>query len=158
MPAKKKSGSRKSSSSRSSTRRASRPRTAARTSTRKKSSASSRKPARRTTTARARATSGNGQRRTSGSGGAKVTTDHDEIQRWAEQRGAQPATVRGTETKKGAGILRISFPGRGGDQALEPISWDEFFKKFDEKRLALLYQEKLRSGKESRFAKLVSRR
>jgi hypothetical protein len=100
----------------------------------------------------------NGQRRASGSGGAKITTDHSEIQQWVEKRGGQPATVRGTETKQGAGILRIDFPGRGGDQALEPISWDEFFKKFDDKRLAFLYQEKLSSGKESRFAKLVSRR
>jgi hypothetical protein len=54
-------------------------------------------------------------------------------------------------------LLRIDFPGYSGAGALESISWDEFFKKFDEKRLAFLYQEALKSGEESRFHKLVSR-
>ena len=90
---------------------------------------------------------------------AKVTTDHDEIRKWAEARGGRPATVRSTHSKDNAGIIRIEFPGapNAKDEALEEISWEEFFEKFDEKKLAFLYQDETSSGKESRFFKLVSR-
>jgi hypothetical protein len=40
---------------------------------------------------------------------------------------------------------------------LEEISWDEFFKAFEENNLAFLYQEKMKDGKQSRFSKLVDR-
>ena len=43
------------------------------------------------------------------------------------------------------------------DQTLEEIPWDEWFDKFDANRLALVYQEETKEGRESRFAKLVSR-
>ena len=88
---------------------------------------------------------------------SKTTTDHDEIRRWAESRGGSPATVRGTEDGDEAGVLRIDFPGYSGKDRLEPISWEEFFQKFDEKHLAFLYQEETSKGGESRFFKLVSR-
>jgi hypothetical protein len=35
---------------------------------------------------------------------AKVTTDHDEIRKWAEARGGRPAAVRSTQSKDGPGI------------------------------------------------------
>lgn len=89
-------------------------------------------------------------------GSSKTTTDHDTIKQWAEARGGTPATVKGTESGGEAGVLRIDFPGYGGDR-LEPISWDEWFQKFDEKGLAFLYQDETRDGEESRFFKLVSR-
>lgn len=53
-------------------------------------------------------------------------------------------------------MLRIDFPGYDDDR-FEPISWDEFFKKFDEEGLAMLYQDKTADGKVSRFYKFVSR-
>lgn len=88
---------------------------------------------------------------------SKTTTDHDEIRRWAEERGGRPASVKGTESGGDeAGILRIDFPG-GEEDRLEEISWDEFFAKFDEQNLAFLYQEEVKSGDESRFHKFVSR-
>lgn len=87
---------------------------------------------------------------------SKVTTNHDEIRKWAEARGGKPATVKRTESNNEAGVLRIDFPGYGGSDSLEEISWDEFFKKFDEKHLAFLYQDKTSSGEQSRFFKLVS--
>jgi hypothetical protein len=93
----------------------------------------------------------------SGSGESKTTTDHKKIQRWVEERGGHPATVKRTESKGEPGVLRIDFPGYSGENELEAISWDEFFEKFDEKKLAFLYQDELKSGKESRFFKLVSR-
>jgi hypothetical protein len=90
-------------------------------------------------------------------GESKVTTNQDEIRKWAEARGGRPATVKRTEKGGEAGVLRINFPGYGGEDSLEDITWDEFFRKFDEKNLAFLYQEKTASGEESRFFKLVSR-
>lgn len=88
---------------------------------------------------------------------AKTTTDHDTIRKWAEERGGKPSAVAATHDNDDAGILRIDFPGRGDDNALEEISWDEFFEKFDEKHLAFLYQEKTKDGSTSRFFKFVAR-
>lgn len=87
---------------------------------------------------------------------SKTTTNHDEIRKWAEARGGKPATVKRTESNGEAGVLRIDFPGYSGGDSLEEISWEEFFKKFDEKQLAFLYQDETSSGEQSRFFKLVS--
>ena len=89
---------------------------------------------------------------------SKRTTDHGEIRRWAEARNGRPARVPGTGDGGDAGLLRIDFPERqDDDENLEEIGWDEFFEKFDEKKLAFVYQEKTASGKQSRFNKFVSR-
>jgi hypothetical protein len=86
-----------------------------------------------------------------------TTTDHEEIRRWVEKRGGRPARVRDTGSNGDPGILRIDFPGRGDDDALEPMSWEDWFDAFDENELAFLYQEETQEGGESRFSKLVSR-
>lgn len=89
---------------------------------------------------------------------SKQTTDHDEIRRWAEERGAKPAAVKGTEGDEGdVGIIRLDFPGYSGEGKLQEISWDEFFQKFDESGLALVYQEQTADGDVSNFNKLVRR-
>ena len=85
------------------------------------------------------------------------TTDHDEIRRWAEERGGRPAGVRDTGNGDDPGILRIDFPGGAGDDALEHISWDEWFQKFDEQGLAAIIQEEKTDGEGSTFIKLVNR-
>lgn len=77
---------------------------------------------------------------------SKVTTDHEEIRKWVEERDGSPATVKYTGGKQDAGLLRIDFPGDGDEAKLEPISWDDFFEKFEEKQLAILCQDKLKSG------------
>ncbi len=87
---------------------------------------------------------------------AKKTTDHNVIRKWVEERGGSPATVKGTAKKGEAGLLRIDFPGYSGEDTLEHISWEDFFAKFEESKLAFLYQEDVH-GKTSRFNKLVSR-
>jgi hypothetical protein len=84
---------------------------------------------------------------------SRTTTDHEEIRRWAEERGGVPATVAATEQGGEPGILRIDFPGFSGEGTLEEISWDDFFRKFEESNLAFLFEE----GSDSRFNKLVSR-
>ncbi len=90
-------------------------------------------------------------------GESRTTTDHDEIRRWAEERGGRPATVSGTGDETEPGVLRIYFPGYSAEDTLEEITWDEFLDKFEEKRLAFLYQEETKDGGESRFFKLVIR-
>ena len=93
------------------------------------------------------------------SGENRTTTDHDEIRRWAEGRGGQPAAVEGTGSGDDPGILRIAFPDRlqSEDESLEEISWNEWLEAFDRNGLALVYQEQTAEGQESRFNKLVSR-
>ena len=85
------------------------------------------------------------------------TIDHDKIREWAEARGGKPATVKRTHTEDDVGIIRIDFPGYSGKDSLEEITWEEFFEKFDESDLALIYQEKTAEGKQSNFNKLVKR-
>jgi hypothetical protein len=74
-----------------------------------------------------------------------------------EARDGRPAAVRSTQLKAGAGITRIEFSGapNAKDQNLEEISWEEFFEKFHEANLALLYQEETAGGERSNFSKLV---
>lgn len=88
---------------------------------------------------------------------SKTTRDHDEIRRWAEERGAVPAEVKGTERDGEAGILRFEFPNapNHNDSKLEKISWEDFFAKFDERGLELVYQDHTSGGAESNFNKLV---
>jgi len=86
-----------------------------------------------------------------------MTTNHGEIQRWAEARGGKPACVLGTGGRGDEGVLRIDFPGYSGKGSLHEISWDDWFDKFDRARLALLYQDTTKGGQKSNFNKLVSR-
>ena len=92
-----------------------------------------------------------------GSAGSQVTTDHEQIRQWAEERGAHPACVRGTGGKGDTGLLRLDFPGYSGGDSLEEITWDEFFEKFDEQGLALLFQENTAAGQKSNFNKIIAR-
>jgi hypothetical protein len=81
---------------------------------------------------------------------ARKTTDHDQIKKWVEERGGHPACVKGTRQGDSC-LLRIDFPGFSGEDRLEEIGWDEFFKVFDDSGLAFLHQEEANS----RFNKLV---
>ncbi len=81
---------------------------------------------------------------------AKTTTSHATIKKWAEARGGRPSVVR---THGKGGILRFDFGEK--EDNLEEISWDEFFKIFDDGELAFLHQDKTHDGKESRFSRFV---
>ena len=87
---------------------------------------------------------------------AKTTTNHDEIRRWVEKRGGHPAVVSATENSRGrdGGLLRIDYDGAGGndDNRLHRITWDEFFRIFDENGIAFLYDP----DSDSRFSKKES--
>jgi hypothetical protein len=90
---------------------------------------------------------------------AQITTDHDQIRKWADSRGGKPAAVKATQRGKDPGIIRLIFPGApyADDGSLEEISWEEFFRKFEDAGLALLYQDKTSGGKKSLFSKLIGR-
>lgn len=90
---------------------------------------------------------------------SNVTSDPDEIRRWAEERGGRPACVRQTGGKGDIGMLRLEFPGKPNarDEKLQPITWEEFFDKFQERGLALVYQEHTSGGQTSNFNKIISR-
>lgn len=84
-----------------------------------------------------------------------TTTDHDTIRKWAEERGGVPASVEGTGSGDDAGMLRIEF--RDANDDLDEVDWDRFFKTFDERGLAFLYQDRTSDGQVSRFNKFVRR-
>jgi hypothetical protein len=85
-----------------------------------------------------------------------VTVDRDEIRRWADERGGEPAVVKGVRGP-GPGIITLDFPGYAGGDKLRHVSWDEWFDKFEQSSLAFIYQEKTARGVRSNFNKLVSR-
>jgi len=86
---------------------------------------------------------------------SRTLTDHKSIQEWAEKRGARPACVKGTGGGKDPGMIRLDFEGYSGEDSLSPISWEEWFRKFDESDLALVVEEA--GGHAPNFNKLVRR-
>jgi hypothetical protein len=88
---------------------------------------------------------------------SKTTQDHDEIRRWAEERGAKPAVVASTEGDDQTGIIRLVFLGapNAEDSAHEEISWDEWLDKFASSGLEFTYQEETAEGDRSNFNKLT---
>ncbi|WP_188193187.1 hypothetical protein [Nonomuraea sp. SYSU D8015] len=88
-------------------------------------------------------------------GRSLITTDHEVIRHWAEERDAHPAKVPGTEHEGRPGVLRFDFPGYGGED-LEEISWDDWFRTFDERELNFIFQEHKKDGSQSNFFRLES--
>lgn len=88
-----------------------------------------------------------------GSAMANVTTDHETVRRWAEKHGGKPAAVRRTHQGGDVGIIRIMFPQapQSEHENLVEIPWDEFFREFEERKLALVYEE------DGLFSKIVGR-
>jgi len=147
---------RRGSSTRSSNSSSTRAAKSSRTGSDGNSRASNRTTSRSGATGRSRSTTG--ESRAGRSRTALITTDHDEIRQWAEGRGAHPACVKGTGRRsQDIGMVRLDFPGFSGEQSLQRITWDEFFKAFDKNGLALVYQEKTASGQRSNFNKFIKR-
>lgn len=90
---------------------------------------------------------------------SKQTSDHETIRKWAEARGGKPARVKATasEDPEHSGLLRIDFPDDAGQESLEKIDWETFFRTFDAQNLALVYEDETADGKESHFNRFVSR-
>jgi hypothetical protein len=88
---------------------------------------------------------------------ARTTTNHEAIRKWVEKRGGHPAIVAATENSqgRGGGLLRIDYhePGGNDDTRLHRITWDEFFKIFDENDIAFLHDPE----GNSRFSKFAAK-
>ena len=69
-----------------------------------------------------------------------TTIDHDEIRAWAESHRARPVIVKSTRKGEGMALLQLHF-GQADDR-LQEISWEDFFKIFEERNLAFLYQDR----------------
>ena len=84
---------------------------------------------------------------------AEMTTNHETIRKWAEKKGGKPAAVARTHQGGDVGIVRIMFPDapQSEHQALTEISWEEFFREFEQRKLALIYEE------DSLFSKIIGR-
>jgi hypothetical protein len=87
-----------------------------------------------------------------------TTTDHEVIRAWADERGAVPAAVDTTgdepDHEPDAGLLRLEFRDR---DSLHEVDWEPFFRTFEDRKLAFVYQEKTSGGDVSRFNKFVKR-
>jgi hypothetical protein len=70
------------------------------------------------------------------------------IQRWADERKAKPATIPGADPERPR-VLRLDFPGYAED--LEPVSWDAWCAVFERRQVVFLFQEHLKSGRQSNF-------
>lgn len=86
-------------------------------------------------------------------GESNTTRDHSAIREWAEERGGEPARVKGSGDMHDAGTLRFDFDE--GDKQLEQISWGDFFETLDHRGLAMVYQDTTLDGDTSRFFELV---
>lgn len=82
-----------------------------------------------------------------------ATRSREVVVHWAEERGGRPATVPGTEHDGRPGVLRITF-AREGNSRLEEISWDDWFRSFDERELVFIYQDRKTDGSPSNFFRL----
>lgn len=78
---------------------------------------------------------------------AIVTRDHDRIRRWAARHEAQPATGEARMAGSAANNVRdqdvgiqFNFPGSG---RFRPITWDEWFIKFDSQGLTFVYEREI---------------
>lgn len=75
------------------------------------------------------------------------------IKAWADERGAKPATSPGDDAANPR-VLRFDFPNY--DKSLQEVSWDAWCRVFDERQLVFLFQQHLKSGKQSNFFRLDS--
>lgn len=66
-----------------------------------------------------------------------TSIDHDTIRAWASTRGGRPAVIDGVIDGDSSPVLQIAFDG--ASDGLREISWEEFFRLFDEGRLALIH-------------------
>ncbi len=82
-----------------------------------------------------------------------ATRNPEVIKAWAEERKATPATIPDNDAEEPR-VLRFDFPGY--DDGLKEVSWDAWLGVFERRRLVFLFQQHLKSGKQSNFFRLDS--
>ncbi|QHE69517.1 hypothetical protein [Rhodococcus sp. WAY2] len=85
----------------------------------------------------------------------RTTTDHTEIRRWVDRHDGAPARV-GNAGSPETVVLRLDFAGGASEEALERISWDDWFSAFDRFALAFRYRD-ADAGEDGTFFELVPR-
>ena len=83
-----------------------------------------------------------------------LTTDHQQIRRWAESAGGRPVQVHIAHTQ--VTVPYIDFDSRSAGRDIQVIPWNDWSEMFDRAGLALLYEEPA-DGSLSTFSKLVQR-
>lgn len=82
----------------------------------------------------------------------KYTTDHEEIRKWIEEHKGTPAVIKGMIEETGVEIpemLHVSFDQ--DDPNMEGLDWEEFFERFEDANLALVYNETIGEGETPDF-------
>ena len=82
-----------------------------------------------------------------------ATRSVEVIKAWADERNAKPATSPGGDTESPR-VLRFDFPDY--DKGLTHVSWDAWAKTFEDRKLVFLFQQHMKSGKQSNFFRLDS--
>jgi len=80
-------------------------------------------------------------------GAGDIITDREIIERWITENNGKPALIHNTNGSAQKVGLRIDFPGIHDEELLseawssERVSWDEFFKIFEEQKMAFIIDE-----------------
>jgi hypothetical protein len=85
------------------------------------------------------------------------TIDHNEIKSWTEERKGAPASLKEPSEEASNLILRILFNGDKNVNQAKEISWEQFFKLFEQHQLALVYKHENFGGKLSNSHRFVFR-
>lgn len=77
---------------------------------------------------------------------SKLTTDHEEIKQWAVNHEAKPEIIDEPDARGDSIGIRLDFPGKKDDRFISKdlyheVSWEEFFKVFDEAGLGFIYEQ-----------------
>ncbi len=90
----------------------------------------------------------------------RTTTDHNEIRKWAEGLRGRPAILDHPIARADKLGIRIDFPGETHEVLMTEkrrASWDEFFKIFEDQRLALTYEDQPQGGDPSDWYRFEKR-
>lgn len=88
-------------------------------------------------------------------GRIETTTDHETIRRWIEERGSTAARVI-EPAGDDPGSLAV-VPEGTDDESVEEITWEEFFRIFEEENLAFVYQTTRDDPNERWFCRFIDR-
>lgn len=85
------------------------------------------------------------------------TINHNEIKNWAEERKGTPASLKEPSAEASNLILRILFDHEKNVDQVKNISWEQFFKLFEQHQLAFVYKHENFGGKNSNAHRFVFR-
>jgi hypothetical protein len=93
----------------------------------------------------------------------KTTIDQIKIMQWVTEHNGSPAVIDAPEAKGDKVGLRINFPGFLDERELadfqetKTVSWEEFFKIFEEQKLLFMYDDKTKDSNPVNWYKLGKR-